>query len=98
MKVDLEKALRKALRTGKVYLGSKRTIKALRKGEAKMVIVAMNCPKEIREKINKANREKVPILVYNGTNMELGAICGKPFSVAALAIIEAGESEILSVE
>jgi len=97
MKVDLEKALRKALRTGTVYLGSKRTIKALKKGEAKMVVVAMNCPKDIREKIEKANKEKVPVLVYEGTNMELGAICGKPFSVAALAIIEAGESEILEV-
>ncbi len=97
MKVDLGKALRKALRTGKVYLGSKRTIKALRKGEAKMVVVAMNCPKDIREKIEKVNKEKVPVLVYEGTNMELGAICGKPFSVAALAIIEAGESEILEV-
>ncbi len=97
MKVDLEKALRKALRTGKVYLGSKRTIKALKRGEAKMVVIAMNCPKEIREKINRVNRNKVPVLIYEGTNMELGAICGKPFSVAALAIIEAGESEILEV-
>ncbi len=95
MKVDLEKALRKALKTGKVYLGSKRTIKALKRGEAKMVIVAVNCPKEIREKIERTNKNKVPVLVYNGTNMELGAICGKPFSVAALAIIDAGESEIL---
>jgi len=95
MKVDLEKALRKALKTGKVYLGSKRTIKALKRGEAKMVIVATNCPKEIRGKIDKVNKNMVPVLVYNGTNMELGAICGKPFSVAALAIIEAGESEIL---
>jgi large subunit ribosomal protein L30e len=98
MKVDIEKALRKALKTGKVYLGSKRTLKALRRGEAKMVIVAMNCPKEVREKISKLNKSNVPVLVYDGTNMELGAICGKPFSVAALAIIEAGESEILSVE
>ncbi len=97
MKAELEKALRKALRTGKVYLGSKRTIKALRKGEAKMVVIAMNCPKEIREKIKKFNKSNVPILVYEGTNMELGAICGKPFSVAALAIIDAGESEILQV-
>lgn len=98
MSVDIEKALRKALRTGKVYLGSKRTIKALKKGEAKMVIIAMNCPKEIREKIEKFNKSNVPVLVYNGTNMELGAICGKPFSVAALAIIDPGESDILSAK
>jgi len=28
----------------------------------------------------------------------LGAICGKPFSVAALAIVDAGESEILNIQ
>ncbi len=92
MKVDIEKALRKALRTGKVYLGSKRTIKAARKGEAKMVIVAKNCPKEVLEKLKKYD---VKIVTVDKTNMELGALCGKPFSVAALAIIDEGESEIL---
>ncbi len=92
--VELEKVLRKVLKTGKVYLGSKRTIKALRRGEAKLVIVASNCPKEIREKIEKFGK---PVIVFNGTNMELGAVCGKPFSVAALAVIDEGESDISSL-
>lgn len=94
MKIDLEKALRKALKTGKVYLGSKRTIKALRNGEAKLVVLAMNCPEEVKEEIKKYS---VPTITFKGTNMELGAVCGKPFSVAALAVVEAGESEILNV-
>ena len=95
MKVDIEKALRRALKTGKVYLGSKRTIKALRSGEAKLVVMASNCPKEVRQEIEKYDK---PVVTFNGTNMELGAACGKPFSVAALAIVDAGESEILNVQ
>jgi len=95
MKVDLSKALRRALRTGEVYIGSKRTIKALRDGKAKMVIVARNCPEDVLETIKKF---EVKTITYDGTNMELGAICGKPFSVAALAIVNEGESEILNAE
>ncbi len=94
MTVDVEKALRKAMKTGKVFLGSKRTIKALKNGEAKLVIVAANCPEEVRLKIQSFD---VPVVEFKGNNMELGAVCGKPFSVAALAIADAGESEILNV-
>lgn len=93
MKVNLERALRRAIKTGKVYLGSKRTIKALRNGEARMVVVASNCPEELFEKIKGFN---VPVVMFEGTNMDLGAVCGKPFSVAAIAIADAGESEILA--
>lgn len=85
--MDVEKIIKRALK-GKVYLGSKRTIKALKRGEAKLVIVSANCPKKIREKIEKY-KGNVPVLIYPGSNMELGAICGKPFSVASLAVIEA---------
>ncbi len=95
MKVDLNKALRRAMRTGEVYIGSKRTIKALKDGKAKMVIVSKNCPEEVLEVIERYGVRKI---TYNGTNMELGAICGKPFSVAALAIVNEGESEILNAE
>ena len=94
MTVDVEKALRKAMKTGKVFLGSKRTIKALKNGEAKLVVIASNCPDEVRMEVEKYS---VPVVEFKGTNMELGAVCGKPFSVAVPAIADAGESEILNV-
>ncbi|MET1123860.1 MAG: 50S ribosomal protein L30e [Archaeoglobaceae archaeon] len=82
---DVENILRKVLRSGKYYLGSKRTLKALKRGEAKAVIVAKNCPEDVLEEIKKFN---VPVYTFQGTNMELGARCGKPFSVAAMAVLE----------
>jgi large subunit ribosomal protein L30e len=33
---------------------------------------------------------------FEGSSIELGAVCGKPFSVNSLAVIEAGESKILN--
>ncbi len=98
IKVEVERALRKAIKTGKVYLGSKRTLKALRNNEAKMVVIANNCPKKILEEIEKqVEKQNIRMLKVDKNNMELGAMCGKPFSVAALAIIDEGNSEILSM-
>ena len=93
MDINIDKALIKAIRTGKVVIGSKSTIDAAVSGKAKIVVLASNCPTEIRAQIESTN---VPVLNYAGTNMELGPVCGKPFVIAALAILETGESDILA--
>ncbi|MEM2726829.1 MAG: 50S ribosomal protein L30e [Archaeoglobaceae archaeon] len=82
---DVESVLRKALKSGKYYIGSRRTVKALKKGEAKAVVVSKNCPEEVLKKIKEFN---VPVLVFNGTNMQLGEFCRKPFSITSMAIME----------
>ncbi|MBC7110491.1 MAG: large subunit ribosomal protein L30e [Archaeoglobi archaeon] len=94
MSVDVNRAIRTAMQTGKVVIGSKRTIKACEKGEAKLVIVASNCPEEIIERIKKTG---VPIFYHVLPGIELGAACGKPFSIAAMAVIDEGDSNILGV-
>lgn len=82
---DVEAIIKMVLKTGGYRLGSKSTLKALQKGEAKAVVVASNCPKDVLEKIKIYN---VKVLQYSGTNMDLGVLCGKPFSVAAMAVTE----------
>lgn len=93
MDINLDKALIKVIRTGKVIIGSNRTIDTAVNNEAKMVVLAANCPKDVRTKIESTN---VPILNYPGTGMELGPACGKPYIIAAMAIIDSGESDILA--
>ncbi len=82
---EVEDIVRRALKSGKYYFGSRKTIKALKKGEAKAVVVSKNCPEEFLQEIKKFN---VPIYVFDGTNMQLGEFCGKPFSIASMAILE----------
>ncbi|RLI83112.1 50S ribosomal protein L30e [Archaeoglobales archaeon] len=82
---DVELLIKRVLKSGKYYLGSKKTLKALKSGEAKLVILSKNCPEEIANKIKQFD---IPILIYDGTNVELGTLCGKPFSVSAMAITE----------
>lgn len=92
--MELNRALQTAIKTGNVKIGSKETIKVAKKGEAKLVILAKNCPAKIR---NQLKELKLPIYEYPGQSTDLGLACGLPYTIAALAIIEPGESEILSL-
>ena len=93
MKINVDKSLIKAVKTGKVIIGANRTIDAAAEGTAKMVILASNCPEDIKQKVQATN---VPVLEYEGTSEELGPVCGKPFTIAAMAILDVGESDILA--
>jgi len=96
--INIERELKTAIRTGKVILGSKSTIKTLKLGKSKMIIIASNCPIEIREDIEYyCKLSSTPYYIYPGNSWELGALCGKPFMVAAFSINDPGESNILSL-
>ncbi len=91
-KIDISRALKSAITTGKVEFGVEQTLKAVKDGKAQMVVLARNCPsKELTGDLD------VKVHVYSGNNMELGALCGKPFSVSALVIIDKGSSNILTL-
>ena len=91
-KIDIGRALKSAISTGKVEFGVDQTTKAVKDGKAQMVILSRNCPsEELRGNLG------VKVHVFEGNNMELGALCGKPFSVSALVIIDKGSSNILTL-
>jgi len=91
MAIDITRALKTAASTGDVRFGLSETRKSIKKGEARLVVVANNCPEELL-----VTGHSPKVLVFEGTNVELGSACGKPFAIAALAIINPGESNILS--
>lgn len=92
--MDIEKALKNTIKSGKVFLGTNRTLKAIKNNQAKLVIIASNCPEEIEGEIKRAN---VHLYKYKGSNLELGTVCGKPFPVSTLAVIDDGKSGILAL-
>jgi len=98
MSIDIERELRIALRTGKVVFGSNTAVKNAKLGKCKLIIIARNCPDDIKSDILYYSRlSKIPVYVYPGSSWDLGAICGKPFMVASLTIMDPGDSEILSL-
>ena len=84
--MDLERNLKLALSTGKVYFGAEQAEKAVKKGEAKTVIRASNA--------NSINLGDVKIIEYKGTAMELGSVCGKPFAISHITVVDGGNSEL----
>lgn len=92
--IDISKALKAAITTGKVEFGVDQTEKAVKAGKAQMIILANNCPSKV---LTDGDVGNVKIHVFEGNNMELGALCGKPFSVSALAVIDKGTSNILTL-
>jgi len=60
-----------------------------------LIIFAVDCPADVRAQLETMD---VPVYSYQGMGKDLGSACGKPFSVAALAIIEPGDSEIMALQ
>jgi large subunit ribosomal protein L30e len=95
---DVNRELQKILNRGMVRIGSKETIKAFMRREAKIIIHASNCPEKIKKVFEDADeKEKGDLTIYNypANNLELGLACGKPYSIASLCITDTGDSEIL---
>ena len=90
--IDVSRALRVAADTGEVRFGLRQVRRAAKAKAAKLVVLASNCPEDAVQ-----NLGDVRLFRFSGTNVDLGAACGMPFSVAAIAVITPGESNILSV-
>ena len=96
--IDVDKAITTAVKTGKVSLGAASAVQNAQTGKAKLIILASNCPKDVRGDVEYYSKlSKVPLVIYKGTSLDLAAVCGKPFSVSALSIREPGDSEILKL-
>lgn len=96
--MNVEKAIRSAVDTGKVLLGEKEALRAVKKGEARLAIYAANCPAKIKEALLRdAKLVGIAAYEFQGTSLELGAVCGKPFLVAAMCVLEPGESGIFEL-
>ncbi len=96
--MDVNKQIRMAVKTGKVDFGGKTTLASTAQARAKLVILADNCAREERESIiYNAELSEVPVYVFQGSSLDLGALCEKPFPVSALAVREPGDSEVLKL-
>lgn len=96
--IDINKAIATTVKTGKVLFGANNAVKSAKLGRAKLIIVAANCPQNVREDIEYYCKiSEIPMVIYNGTSIDLGSACGKPFMVSALTIREPGDSDILKL-
>ena len=77
-------------------IGYRNTIKSLRSGQAKLILIANNCPAIRRTELEYyAVLAKADVHHFDGNNLELGTALGKLFAVSAMIISDPGDSDIL---
>ncbi|MHA1613153.1 MAG: 50S ribosomal protein L30e [Promethearchaeota archaeon] len=95
---DEGKELNVAVKTGKILLGARSVTREISMGSMLLIVLSHNAPAQVKDEITLLNNclEK-PIPVYNSKNSswDLGAVCGKPFWVSVLGVLDAGDSSIL---
>jgi len=97
--MDIERGIRVAVDTGKVILGSNKSIQAIKLGNGELVVMAANAPKNLKEDVEiYSNLSEIPVHIFDGSSVDLGSICGKPFTVSVLVVQEPGDSNILELK
>ncbi|XP_055974200.1 60S ribosomal protein L30-like [Sorex fumeus] len=99
MKISLESInswLQLVMKSSQYVLGYKQTLKMIRQGKAKLIILANNCLALRKSEIEYYTMlAKTGVHHDSGNNIELGTACGKYYRVCTLAIIYPGDSDII---
>lgn len=94
---DIKKDIRDVIKTGRICIGSKSVVSNLLIANPKLIFLSSNCPNGTREGISYYSKlSRIHCHITKEDSMELGSVCGKPFPVSALGIIDEGESNILA--
>ncbi|HZX20615.1 MAG TPA: 50S ribosomal protein L30e [archaeon] len=96
--VDVAKEIRRVVDTGKVVFGTKNSEKSLKNGTGKLIIIANNAPKLSKEKlVSLAETGETPYSIFEGSGIELGSVCGKPFTISSMVVLDKGKSKVLEI-
>merc|ERR1711916_219722 len=95
---SISSSLALVMKSGKYTLGYKSTLKTLRSGKAKLIILSSMVPPLRKSEIEYyAMLAKVEVYYFPGGNTELGTACGRVFRVSMVSITDPGDSDILKL-
>ena len=93
---NLVNDIRLAVDSGKTAVGVRDVTRAIVSDSAKLIVVSSKLDQSSLDDIKHlAGISGIPVIVYDADSMALGTVCGKPFSVAAVAVVDPGNSNIL---
>ncbi|MDG6222872.1 MAG: 50S ribosomal protein L30e [Candidatus Bathyarchaeota archaeon] len=96
--IDINKAITTTAKTGRIQIGAKSALKSAKAKKAKLIIFASNCPSGIQEEIEQYCKiAEIPVSVFKGESTDLGALCGKPYTICVLTVKDPGDSQILKI-
>lgn len=81
--------LKKLLKADKIVLGTERTLKLLKLGNATLVFISSNCPEDVKKDVEYyAKLSTVSVVHLKQPNDELGILCKKPYPVSVLSVTQ----------
>ena len=92
----LEKSLRDARKEDNLTMGSKQVLNSVK--NSKLIILSQSMKKEMLEKIESgANKEKIPLVNFQGTSVALGRLCGLQFRISTISFTSIDDASIKSI-
>ena len=95
--MDISRQLKVAVKTGKMLFGQRQTVDACARGEAKLVILAVNCPQDYIDDLH-ARHPSIIMHRVSMVNRDLGVACAKPFAISTICVTDSGESDLLALQ
>nr|XP_034354811.1 60S ribosomal protein L30-like [Arvicanthis niloticus] len=92
---SINSRLQLLMKSGKYVLRYEQTLKIIRQGKARLVILANNCPALRKSEIDTMPCWPKVVHHYSGDNIELGTACGKYYRVCTLDIIDPDDFDII---
>jgi large subunit ribosomal protein L30e len=90
---NLEKTIKEGISTKKCKIGTKQVMRSI-KG-SKIIILSNSLMARNKSKIlEEAKFLQVPTLLYDGSSVQLGRLCNKPFRISALSLKVGKDNEI----
>ncbi len=85
---DIQKEIADAVKAKTIVIGSANTVKALQTKELKFVAVSSKAEKSLVNKLlYYAGLSNIPCHIIGKTSMEVGSMCGKPYSISAFGVL-----------
>jgi len=89
---DAKSSIASAVKSGRVFIGIKSTIKAMVAGKVSAVFISSDCPRRIRSRIEGyAQAKSIPINDFPGNSRDMSTVCRKPFNITVISVV--GEDE-----
>ncbi|ARM75836.1 50S ribosomal protein L30e [Acidianus manzaensis] len=96
--ISLESEIKNLLKSGKIIFGSRKTIKLLKNGKLKMVVIASTLKSTLRQDIIYYSKiSGIPVYEYPGSGWDLGKLAGKPFLISTIGVLDVGNSKIMEI-
>ena len=98
---DINKLINICVKTGKTIIGTNSLLNHINTNDLRVIILAQNCPNDVKSRIeamiNSKEENRIPVYKYPNSSWELGTAAGKPHMIAAMGIINPGDSSILDI-